>query len=164
MLIYHRQLCCVYDFFPGGFGSRVGGKAIIPPCPSCLKPFPLPPYTLAFHQVCPTDPHNHAWHLDELARDMQEEEKQPNPVVQRVKTIMALGLIAVHLHSRFFSGVTGFFLGLAPATDGGQEENPMLPVVEEAEEVPLIEYVWWKTFNLSIDQVSHYQDLFGAEH
>eukprot|EP00731_Ephydatia_muelleri_P016596 Em0009g1020a len=104
-------------------------------------------------EVCPTDPHNHAWHLDELARDMQEEEKQPNPVVQRVKTIMALGLIAVHLHSRFFSGVTGFFLGLAPATDGGQEENPMLPVVEEAEEVPLIEYVWWKTFNLSIDQI-----------
>lgn len=85
---------------------------------------------------------------------MQEEEKQPNPVVQRVKTIMALGLIAVHLHSRFFAGVTGFYLGLAPITEGGQDENPIPPAVEEAEEIPLMEYVWWKTFNLSVDQVS----------
>ena len=91
---------------------------------------------------------------------MQEEEKQPNPVVQRVKTIMALGLIAVHLHSHFFAGVTGFFLGLPLTMDGGQEENPMSPIVEEVEEVPLMEYVWWKTFNLSIDQVSCYEDLF----
>ena len=103
--------------------------------------------------MCPTDPHNHSWHLDELARDMQEEEKQPNPVVQRVKTIMALGLVAVHLHSRFFAGVTGLYFGLTPAADGGQEENPTSPTVEEVEEVPLMEYVWWKTFNLSVDQV-----------
>ena len=107
--------------------------------------------------MCPSDPKNPAWKLDELARAMQEEERKPNPVVQRVKIIMAMGLTVVHLHSRFLSGMTGLSLGLGspPEEDralagevGGREGE------DEIEKVPLTEYLWWKTFNLSIDQVS----------
>ena len=111
-------------------------------------------------QVCPYDPDNHSWHLDELARAMQEEEKKPNPVVQRIKIIMALGLSVVHLHSHFLSSVTGLSFGF-PSTssdvanvhsnmesEGGDEGEGNL------EKVPLPDYLLWKAFNLTADQVS----------
>lgn len=106
--------------------------------------------------MCPYNPSNP---LDKLARDMQEEERKPNPVVQRVKVIMALGLFVVHLHSRFFSTVTGLSFGLGSAEDEGSslgregEERSSGIGEGEIEKVPLQEYLWWKVFNLSVDQV-----------
>ena len=129
-----------------------------------LTPSPLLPRP----QVCPTNPENATWHLDKFARDMQEEaEKKPNPVVQRVKVIMAVGLIVVHMHSRFLSQVTG--ISILGESGGGVEEVGG-GVVEgvgrgegvwgEGEEggglgtkIPLQEYLLWKMFNLSADQV-----------
>lgn len=106
--------------------------------------------------MCPHDPDNEAWHLDELARAMQEEEKKPNPVVQRVKIIMAVGLTVVHLHSRFLSGMTGLSLGLSAPS--AEEESSIREEGGEdgIEKVPLPEYLWWKVFNLSVDQVGKF--------
>lgn len=105
-------------------------------------------------EVCPHDPSNAGWHLDNLARDLQEETKKSNPVAQRVKIIMSLGLAVVHLHSRFLSSVTGWSFGFdlsleregagAGEASGGDGEMEM---------VPLPQYLWWKAFNLSVDQV-----------
>lgn len=104
-------------------------------------------------EVCPHDPSNSGWHLDNLAREMQEEEaKKPNPVAQRVKIIMALGLSVVHLHSRFLSNVTGLSFGF----DWSVSETASSEGVGgagEMEIVPLPQYLWWKVFNLSVDQV-----------
>lgn len=35
----------------------------------------------------------------------EEEEEKPNPVTQRVKVIMAAGLVLVHAHSRWVVGL-----------------------------------------------------------
>lgn len=111
-------------------------------------------------EVCPTDPSNPTWHLDELARSMHEEDRsKPNPVVQRVKVIMALGLCVVHLHSRFLSDVTGLSFGLPSSASPATEEELLLtpggegPGEGEIDKIPLQEYLLWKMFNLSIDQL-----------
>ena len=88
---------------------------------------------------------------------MQEEgdKKKSNPVIQRVKVIMALGLVVVHLHSRFLSQVTGVTLpfsspstSLAPPTDIEQTPEDLT-----MEQIPLNDYIVWKAFNLSTDQI-----------
>lgn len=86
---------------------------------------------------------------------MQEEEaqKKPNPVVQRVKIIMALGLTVVHLHGWFLSGITGLSFGLALQTEGAGVAQKNLAPASEIEKVPLQDYILWKAFNLSGDQV-----------
>ncbi|XP_064165506.1 3-hydroxy-3-methylglutaryl-coenzyme A reductase-like [Anguilla rostrata] len=44
------------------------------------------------------------WKLSHFARVMEEEEdNKPNPVTQRVKMIMSLGLVLVHAHSRWMT-------------------------------------------------------------
>uniref|UniRef100_A0A3Q0RFZ6 3-hydroxy-3-methylglutaryl coenzyme A reductase n=1 Tax=Amphilophus citrinellus TaxID=61819 RepID=A0A3Q0RFZ6_AMPCI len=43
------------------------------------------------------------WHLNHLSRAMEEEDNKPNPVTQRVKMIMSLGLVMVHAHSRWIA-------------------------------------------------------------
>ncbi|KAM9743159.1 3-hydroxy-3-methylglutaryl-coenzyme A reductase-like [Menidia menidia] len=43
------------------------------------------------------------WQLGHFSRVMEEEDKKPNPVTQRVKIIMSLGLVMVHAHSRWIS-------------------------------------------------------------
>ena len=101
--------------------------------------------------MCPHNPANKTWHIDKLARAMQEGEnrKKPNPVVQRVKIIMALGLVVVHIHSRFLSQVTGvsLYLSTAPALVESEASD------QETERVPLHDYLWWKAFHLSADQL-----------
>jgi len=92
---------------------------------------------------------------------MREEEGKPNPVVQRVKVIMALGLLVVHLHSRFLSTVTGISLGLGPPEEessllGGVGERNSITGGGDTEKVPLQEYLWWKAFNPSADQVGSF--------
>lgn len=48
-----------------------------------------------------TDGEKPSWHNNSLMRVLSEEEQKPNPVVQRVKVIMAAGLMMVHAHSRW---------------------------------------------------------------
>ena len=109
-------------------------------------------------EVCPHDPSNSGWHLDNLARDMQEEEvtKKPNPVAQRVKIIMALGLTVVHMHS-WFSGFMGLHFIFPPSDVAADEEAAEVResglVREDIEMVPLHSYLYWKLFNLTTDQV-----------
>ena len=105
------------------------------------------------------DPNNSGWHLDNLARDMQEEEltKKPNPVAQRVKLIMALGLCVVHVHS-WFSDFTGLPFGLSFSSEGSDGGSEVVQASEVIEMVPLPYYFWWKLFNLTIDQVSSVLD------
>uniref|UniRef100_A0A4W3GDA4 3-hydroxy-3-methylglutaryl coenzyme A reductase n=1 Tax=Callorhinchus milii TaxID=7868 RepID=A0A4W3GDA4_CALMI len=44
------------------------------------------------------------WQLGQFARVLEEEEdNKPNPVTQRVKIIMSLGLVLVHAHSRWIA-------------------------------------------------------------
>uniref|UniRef100_A0A674PHM6 3-hydroxy-3-methylglutaryl coenzyme A reductase n=1 Tax=Takifugu rubripes TaxID=31033 RepID=A0A674PHM6_TAKRU len=43
------------------------------------------------------------WHLGHFSRVMEEEDNKPNPVTQRVKMIMSLGLVMVHAHSRWIA-------------------------------------------------------------
>ncbi|MEQ2232400.1 hypothetical protein ILYODFUR_010905 [Ilyodon furcidens] len=43
------------------------------------------------------------WQLSDFSRVMEEEDNKPNPVTQRVKMIMSLGLVMVHAHSRWIS-------------------------------------------------------------
>uniref|UniRef100_A0AAX7SXY8 3-hydroxy-3-methylglutaryl coenzyme A reductase n=1 Tax=Astatotilapia calliptera TaxID=8154 RepID=A0AAX7SXY8_ASTCA len=43
------------------------------------------------------------WQLNDLSRAMEEEDNKPNPVTQRVKMIMSLGLVMVHAHSRWIA-------------------------------------------------------------
>ncbi len=109
-----------------------------------------------------SDPTNysHVLHLDGLARAMQEEEgKKPNPVVQRIKVIMALGLVVVHLHSRFLSNVTGLSLWPTPSLGGGEEEGGGDDGTKEMEKIPIPEYLWWKALNLTVDQVGRREAL-----
>uniref|UniRef100_A0A8C1MYU6 3-hydroxy-3-methylglutaryl coenzyme A reductase n=1 Tax=Cyprinus carpio TaxID=7962 RepID=A0A8C1MYU6_CYPCA len=47
------------------------------------------------------------WQLNHFARVLEEEEdNKPNPVTQRVKMIMSLGLVMVHAHSRWIADPT----------------------------------------------------------
>uniref|UniRef100_A0A671R0A2 3-hydroxy-3-methylglutaryl coenzyme A reductase n=1 Tax=Sinocyclocheilus anshuiensis TaxID=1608454 RepID=A0A671R0A2_9TELE len=47
------------------------------------------------------------WQLSHFARVLEEEEdNKPNPVTQRVKMIMSLGLVMVHAHSRWIADPT----------------------------------------------------------
>ena len=103
--------------------------------------------------MCPYDPSNKAWQLDKFASAMHEEERKPNPVVQRVKVIMALGLIVVQLHSRYLAGMTGLSFGFS--SQAAEKNDSQSGVTEdEIEKIPLADYIWWKTLNISVDQVS----------
>lgn len=100
------------------------------------------------------DPTTHVLRLDGLAWAMEEEQgRKSNPVVQRIKVIMAVGLVVVHLHSRFLSNVTGLSLWPTPSLEGGEEEGGEYEKMGETENIPIPEYLWWKAFNLSVDQV-----------
>lgn len=43
------------------------------------------------------------WQLHHFSRALEEEDNKPNPVTQRVKMIMSLGLVMVHAHSRWIA-------------------------------------------------------------
>uniref|UniRef100_A0A8C5QGY5 3-hydroxy-3-methylglutaryl coenzyme A reductase n=1 Tax=Leptobrachium leishanense TaxID=445787 RepID=A0A8C5QGY5_9ANUR len=43
------------------------------------------------------------WQLSQITSALEEEDNKPNPVTQRVKMIMSLGLVLVHAHSRWIS-------------------------------------------------------------
>uniref|UniRef100_A0A3B3ZBB2 3-hydroxy-3-methylglutaryl coenzyme A reductase n=1 Tax=Periophthalmus magnuspinnatus TaxID=409849 RepID=A0A3B3ZBB2_9GOBI len=43
------------------------------------------------------------WQLHHFSKALEEEDNKPNPVTQRVKMIMSLGLVMVHAHSRWIA-------------------------------------------------------------
>ena len=83
----------------------------------------------------------------------EEDKKKPNPVVQRVKVIMALGLVVVHIHSRFLSQVTGVSLSFSSSSTTSPALLQTTGNDQSYEQVPLQEYIWWKTLNPSVDQL-----------
>lgn len=82
----------------------------------------------------------------------EEEKKQLNPVVQRVKLIMALGLVVVHIHSRFLAQVTGVSLGFPVQLSTPSLIDSRSGSLDD-ESVPLANFLWWKIFHLSTDQI-----------
>uniref|UniRef100_A0AAY4EQN2 3-hydroxy-3-methylglutaryl-coenzyme A reductase n=1 Tax=Denticeps clupeoides TaxID=299321 RepID=A0AAY4EQN2_9TELE len=61
------------------------------------------------------------WQLRHFAQVLEQEENKPNPVTQRVKMIMSLGLVLVHAHSRLVAespsqNHSGDALGVMPST------------------------------------------------
>ena len=46
----------------------------------------------------------------------EEDKKKQNTVVQRVEVIKVLGLVVVHVHSRFLSQVTGVSLSFSSSS------------------------------------------------
>ncbi|XP_013883143.1 3-hydroxy-3-methylglutaryl-coenzyme A reductase [Austrofundulus limnaeus] len=59
------------------------------------------------------------WQLSNFSRVMEEEDNKPNPVTQRVKVIMSLGLVIVHAHSRWTSKTL---------STNTTETDPMIPM------------------------------------
>uniref|UniRef100_A0A8C4Q389 3-hydroxy-3-methylglutaryl coenzyme A reductase n=1 Tax=Eptatretus burgeri TaxID=7764 RepID=A0A8C4Q389_EPTBU len=73
------------------------------------------------------------WQLSQLAQVLQEEEdNKPNPVAQRVKIIMSLGLALVHVHSRWVaephSSVPDTAKGMLSTTDATLNIRPKTEV------------------------------------
>ena len=107
--------------------------------------------------MCTEKPDNATWDIYKLAQGTEEKERKPNPVVQRVKIIMSLGLVVVHLHSRFLSQVTGVTFGFTSSflsslfTSSAVMSNPSPD--QDTEQVSLQQHLWWKLFNFSLDQV-----------
>ena len=77
--------------------------------------------------------------------------KKPNPVVQRVKLIMALGLVVVHIHSRFLSEVTGVSLSFSSSSSSLAKPDKIHQ--SSYERVSINDYLRWKIFNISVDQL-----------
>uniref|UniRef100_A0A0B7BAU7 3-hydroxy-3-methylglutaryl coenzyme A reductase n=1 Tax=Arion vulgaris TaxID=1028688 RepID=A0A0B7BAU7_9EUPU len=68
--------------------------------------------------------------LQQLAKVLQkeEEEKKPNPVTQRVKIIMSVGLVLVHAHSRFAAETDITDSSLSPKHIGDHKVHPDHPL------------------------------------
>lgn len=92
------------------------------------------------------------WQLGHFARVLEEEEdNKPNPVTQRVKVIMSLGLVLVHAHSRWIA---------EPASEGSTLETPKSASgLDESmprridPEVPLWQFYLSRMVSMDIEQV-----------
>ncbi|XP_038072273.1 3-hydroxy-3-methylglutaryl-coenzyme A reductase-like isoform X2 [Patiria miniata] len=91
------------------------------------------------------------WQLGQFTKVLQEEEdKKPNPVVQRVKVIMSMGLVLVHVHSH-----------LMKASDSTLGEVSTLVNIPELEfsrkiepEIPLWQFNLKKFTSLGMEQLA----------
>ncbi|XP_043967581.1 3-hydroxy-3-methylglutaryl-coenzyme A reductase-like [Gambusia affinis] len=91
------------------------------------------------------------WQLSDFSRVMEEEDNKPNPVTQRVKMIMSLGLVMVHAHSRWISkplssNTTG------SNTQLGMELDQLSPTRIEPE-MPLWHFYLSRMITMDIEQV-----------
>uniref|UniRef100_A0A3P9P919 3-hydroxy-3-methylglutaryl-coenzyme A reductase n=1 Tax=Poecilia reticulata TaxID=8081 RepID=A0A3P9P919_POERE len=91
------------------------------------------------------------WQLSDFSRVMEEEDNKPNPVTQRVKMIMSLGLVMVHAHSRWISKP------LSSSTTGsnaqlGMELDQLSPRRIEPE-MPLWHFYLSRMITMDIEQV-----------
>nr|XP_061803831.1 3-hydroxy-3-methylglutaryl-coenzyme A reductase-like isoform X2 [Nerophis lumbriciformis] len=92
------------------------------------------------------------WQLSHFSRVLEEEQdNKPNPVTQRVKIIMSLGLVMVHAHSRWiaepllFNATVGIPLG-------GMDEEHLSPRRIEPE-IPLWHFYLTRMITMDIEQV-----------
>lgn len=91
------------------------------------------------------------WQLSDFSRVMEEEDNKPNPVTQRVKMIMSLGLVMVHAHSRWIS---------KPLSTNTTERNGQLAMGLDQlsprriePEMPLWHFYFTRMITMDIEQV-----------
>uniref|UniRef100_UPI00358FB2E8 3-hydroxy-3-methylglutaryl-Coenzyme A reductase n=1 Tax=Myxine glutinosa TaxID=7769 RepID=UPI00358FB2E8 len=94
------------------------------------------------------------WQLSQLAQVLQEEEdNKPNPVAQRVKIIMSLGLALVHVHSRWVAephnSATDTAKDMLSTTDTTLDIRPKI----EAPEISLLSFFFDRFLNMGIEEV-----------
>ncbi|XP_015244370.1 PREDICTED: 3-hydroxy-3-methylglutaryl-Coenzyme A reductase [Cyprinodon variegatus] len=91
------------------------------------------------------------WQLSDFSRVMEEEDNKPNPVTQRVKMIMSLGLVMVHAHSRWISKP---FSTNSTASNGhiGMELDQLSPRRIEPE-MPLWHFYLSRMVTMDVEQV-----------
>ncbi|XP_077865070.1 3-hydroxy-3-methylglutaryl-coenzyme A reductase-like, partial [Saccoglossus kowalevskii] len=88
------------------------------------------------------------WQLSQFAKVLEEEEdKKPNPVVQRVKIIMSAGLVLVHAHSRW----------IATSSDPSMHNNqPLFDMNDNKRiqpDIPLWQFYITRAFTMNIEQI-----------
>ncbi|KAG7277977.1 hypothetical protein CRUP_020293 [Coryphaenoides rupestris] len=87
------------------------------------------------------------WHLSHFSRVMEEEDNKPNPVTQRVKMIMSLGLVMVHAHSRWIAeplNTNNTMVGLSFGQDSPRRIYP---------ETPLWQFYLARMITMDVEQV-----------
>ncbi|XP_072904388.1 3-hydroxy-3-methylglutaryl-CoA reductase a [Hemitrygon akajei] len=92
------------------------------------------------------------WQLGHFARVLEEEEdNKPNPVTQRVKVIMSLGLVLVHAHSRWIAEPASddSTLEMPKSTSGLDESMPR----RIDPEVPLWQFYLSRMVSMDVEQV-----------
>ncbi|XP_040026180.2 3-hydroxy-3-methylglutaryl-coenzyme A reductase-like isoform X2 [Gasterosteus aculeatus] len=92
------------------------------------------------------------WQLSHFSRVLEEEEdNKPNPVTQRVKMIMSLGLVMVHAHSRWISEPLSINTTVG-VPQVGMELDHLLPRRIEPEK-PLWHFYLARMITMDVEQV-----------
>lgn len=92
------------------------------------------------------------WQLSHFSRVLEEEEdNKPNPVTQRVKMIMSLGLVMVHAHSRWIADPTSSN-GTLDLPQVGVSLNDNMPKRIEPD-MPLWHFYMSRMISMDIEQV-----------
>uniref|UniRef100_A0A3Q1EJ81 3-hydroxy-3-methylglutaryl coenzyme A reductase n=1 Tax=Acanthochromis polyacanthus TaxID=80966 RepID=A0A3Q1EJ81_9TELE len=91
------------------------------------------------------------WQLSHFSRVMEEEDNKPNPVTQRVKIIMSLGLVMVHAHSRWIAEplANNITVGIPQV---GMDLDPLSPRRIEPEK-PLWHFYLTRIITMDIEQM-----------
>uniref|UniRef100_A0A673WI47 3-hydroxy-3-methylglutaryl coenzyme A reductase n=1 Tax=Salmo trutta TaxID=8032 RepID=A0A673WI47_SALTR len=93
------------------------------------------------------------WQLSHFSRVMEEEEdNKPNPVTQRVKMIMSLGLVMVHAHSRWIADPLSLNSNLDVSQVGSMSLDNHLPKRIDPER-PLWQFYMSRLVSMDIEQV-----------
>ncbi|XP_071795217.1 3-hydroxy-3-methylglutaryl-coenzyme A reductase-like isoform X2 [Asterias amurensis] len=88
------------------------------------------------------------WQLGQFTEVLQEEEdKKPNPVVQRVKVIMSVGLLLVHVHSHLMKAEESTKTGISHLSTMSQFSRKIEP------EMPLWQFNLTRFGSLGLDQI-----------
>ncbi|KAK6305991.1 hypothetical protein J4Q44_G00229160 [Coregonus suidteri] len=93
------------------------------------------------------------WQLSHFSRVMEEEEdNKPNPVSQRVKMIMSLGLVMVHAHSRWIADPLSLNSNLDVPQVGSMSLDDHVPKRIDPER-PLWQFYMSRLVSMDIEQV-----------
>ncbi|XP_049620174.1 3-hydroxy-3-methylglutaryl-CoA reductase a isoform X1 [Syngnathus scovelli] len=92
------------------------------------------------------------WQLSQLSQVMEEEQdNKPNPVTQRVKMIMSLGLVMVHAHSRWIAEPLLFNDAVGIPLSNFDEKHLSPRRIEP--EIPLCYFYLTRMITMDIEQV-----------
>ncbi|KAL0979002.1 hypothetical protein UPYG_G00179170 [Umbra pygmaea] len=93
------------------------------------------------------------WQLSHFSRVLEEEEdNKPNPVTQRVKMIMSLGLVMVHAHSRWIADPLSANSALEVPQMGSLSLDEYIPKRIDPER-PLWQFYMSRMISMDIEQV-----------